>query len=113
MKKSKLGLVLLILAAMGGAALQGAISTSQRAALVALYSATNGDSWTNSTNWKAGTPEPDGFGPVGSENTWYGVTTNAGNTFVLGLSLASNNLSGTIPAALGDLSQSRVPQPFQ
>jgi Leucine-rich repeat (LRR) protein len=73
-----------------------AIPSSQRDALLALYSATGGTSWTNHTNWG---------GASGTEGTWYGVTVynpGSGDT-VLTLDLHGNNLVGSLPAALGDL----------
>ena len=65
---------------------------NDRAALVALYNATDGTNWTNSTNWLTNTLLKD----------WYGVTTNDAG-WVSGLDLGNNNLSGPIPAALGEL----------
>ena len=64
-----------------------------RAALVALYNATDGDNWTNNTNWLSDEPLDD----------WYGVTTDAEGR-VTRLTLSSNNLAGTIPSELGTLS---------
>ncbi len=66
---------------------------ADRAALVALYEATGGDSWTNNTGWKSGDPLGD----------WHGVTTNSGGR-VTSLLLENNNLTGTIPSELGRLS---------
>ena len=63
-----------------------------RAALVALYNATNGPNWTNNTNWLSTAPL----------NQWHGVTTDA-NGRVTRLGLSSNQLSGTIPSELGSL----------
>ena len=62
--------------------------------LIALYNATGGANWSDNSNWLSTEPL----------NSWYGVTT-AANVLgrVTGLSLASNVLSGTIPAELGDL----------
>jgi PKD repeat protein/Leucine-rich repeat (LRR) protein len=60
-------------------------------ALEALYNATGGASWTNHTNWLSTEPV----------STWYGVTVT-GNR-VTGLDLSHNNLVGTLPAAIGDL----------
>ncbi|MCX6583611.1 MAG: hypothetical protein NT166_25840 [Candidatus Aminicenantes bacterium] len=36
----------------------GVIPASERAALIALYNSTNGDSWTNNSGWK---PPPFGY----------------------------------------------------
>ena len=66
---------------------------TDRAALVALYDATGGETWRNSTNWKTDAPLGE----------WYGVTTGAGGR-VTRLSLYSNKLTGPLPEALGDLS---------
>ena len=68
-----------------------------RLALVALYNATDGANWTNNTNWLSDEPLGD----------WRGVTTDA-NGHVTALDLARNNLAGTIPAELGDLSSLTV-----
>ena len=65
---------------------------SDRTALVALYNATGGASWITSTNWLSDRP-------LGA---WHGVTTNSDGR-VTDLSLASNQLTGPIPAWLGDL----------
>ena len=62
-------------------------------ALVALYSGTKGANWTNATNWASDAP-------LGG---WYGVTTDASER-VTELSLNDNNLQGTIPVELGQLS---------
>jgi Leucine-rich repeat (LRR) protein len=67
---------------------------SQRNALVALYTSTNGAGWTNRTNW---------LGAPGTECTWFGVTCNSGGTAVTKVLLPSNNLVGTIPPDIGDL----------
>ena len=63
-----------------------------RAALTALYHATNGDGWYDNTNWLSDAP---------LEN-WYGVTTN-GDGRVIGLDLYNKNLTGQIPVALSRL----------
>ena len=68
-----------------------------RAALVALYNATNGGNWSNNTNWLSNRPLGE----------WHGVTTdNEGR--VSWLDLNGNQLSGSIPAELGSLSNLRV-----
>lgn len=68
------------------------LEITDRDALVALYHATGGDHWTNNENWLSDAP-------IG---TWYGVTTDESDR-VIELILWFNNLSGTIPPELGDL----------
>ena len=74
-----------------------------RAALVALYNATDGPNWVNNENWLNDAPLRD----------WYGVATD-GQGRVTGLNLGgiwnpeerkydSNGLSGPIPTELGNL----------
>ena len=77
----------------GDALAQGSVATD-KAALEALYDATNGPNWTTSANWK--TTEPI--------SAWHGVTTDTVTGRVTHLALFGNELSGTIPAELGDLS---------
>ena len=67
-------------------------ANSDREALMALYDATDGENWTNNTNW--GSNEDLG--------EWYGVTTDSDGR-VERLNLRDNGLSGQIPAELGDL----------
>ena len=77
------------------AVFQGAVPDAvERAALVALYNATGGSSWDDNTNWLNGTSHTD-FA------TWKGVTVINGDVFWLRLS--RNNLSGSIPDELGNL----------
>ena len=63
-----------------------------RAALVALYNATDGANWTNKTNWLSDKPLGE----------WHGVTTNDGGR-VTNLHININKLSGRIPMELGNL----------
>ena len=65
---------------------------AERAALVALYNATDGDNWTNNDKWLS--EEPLG--------NWHGVTTDE-NGRVTELRLSSNGMSGPI-SDLGALS---------
>ena len=63
-----------------------------RAALEALYYATDGDNWTNNAGWL-----------INKElNDWHGVTTNE-NGRVTKLELGGNGLAGTLPSELGNL----------
>ena len=73
------------------AAAQGSAATD-RAALEALYDATGGPGWTDSTNWRTAAPLDE----------WHGVSTDTAGR-VTRLDLPGNGLTGPIPAALGDL----------
>ena len=73
---------------------------SDRAALVALYNATEGGSWITRTNWLSGRPLDE----------WHGVTTDSDGR-VTALNLSSNSLYGALPAALGDLSNLTSAEP--
>ena len=68
------------------------VDTADREVLAALYNATDGDNWAFNNNWLSDS----------SLGTWYGVTHDNGR--VTGLYLNGNRLSGSIPAALGNLS---------
>ena len=61
-------------------------------ALIALYHATGGMDWTNHENWLSDLPLYD----------WYGVSVRDDGR-VRVLDLTSNNMTGTLPATLGDL----------
>ena len=75
----------------GDALAQGSVA-DDKAALETLYDATDGSNWTTNTNWK--TDEP--------LSAWHGVYTDTDGR-VTQLSLSGNQLTGTIPAALGGL----------
>ena len=75
---------------------------AERNALIDLYMSTNGDSWFNNDGWKEPPRDMDGFAMPGTENSWYGVTCNASGN-VIELILNENNLTGTIPDLIGDL----------
>ena len=68
-----------------------AVPDAERAALVAIYDATDGDNWTENMNWKSQEPVRD----------WYGVMVENGAVTMLDLS--DNNLTGEIPSEIGDL----------
>ena len=68
-----------------------------RAALVALYNATDGPNWVNNDNWLTDAPLGD----------WNGVRTDDFGRVVY-LALALNNLSGPIPPELGNLSNLKL-----
>ena len=66
-----------------------------RMILEAFYDATGGDNWDNNARWKT------------DEVSWFGVETNRVGE-VIGLELNDNNLTGTIPVGLADLSKLRT-----
>ena len=70
---------------------QGGVE-SDRTALEALYDATDGPGWTESTSWNTSAPLGE----------WYGVTTDADGR-VTGLDLHDNGLDGFIAPELGSL----------
>ena len=73
-----------------------------RAALVAFYNATGGPNWTNNSGWLTDAP-------VGQ---WHGVSTNdSGRVTTLGLA-DERQLSGELPAELGNLTALYEPVPY-
>ena len=68
------------------------VADLDRAALEALYHATDGPNWRNNDNWLTDAPLGD----------WYGVATDASGR-VGTLDLLKNDLTGPIPPELGDL----------
>ena len=67
---------------------------SEREVLVRLYEFTDGPNWTRSNNWLTDAPLGD----------WYGVDTDALG-HVVELNLFRNNLAGSIPSELGNLTR--------
>lgn len=63
----------------------------EREALIALYKATNGDNWTNNTNWCSDKPISE----------WYGIIKNPDGSLLI--SLNNNNLVGQLPDELMNL----------
>ena len=74
----------------------GGESEEDRAALVALYNATDGPNWSNNRNWNSDAPLGD----------WHGVSTAGGR--VTHLLLHDNRLTGSIPTSLGSLENLEV-----
>ena len=67
---------------------------TDREALIALYNSAGGSGWTASDGWDS----------AQTLDTWHGVTLD-GDGRVMGLALAGNNLSGTVPASLSTLTK--------
>lgn len=65
---------------------------AQRNALMAFYNGTDGDNWLNRLNWDVGN----------DLGTWHGVTTD-GSGNVTSIALSYNNLVGTLPTEVGEL----------
>lgn len=68
------------------------INQADSLALVALYKSTGGSGWINNQNWLSSSPV----------NTWHGVTVR--HKRVISLDLNNNNLTGTIPSSIENLS---------
>ncbi len=83
---------LFLLTMVFGTSAQAVISPSERAALIDLYTSTNGLDWD--------------IGASGQECSWSGVTcaeVSPGKHVVTDLGLSDSGLSGTIPASIGNL----------
>ena len=72
------------------------IRAAEREALVALYNSTDGGNWTNNTGWLLSD----------DHCSWSGVDCLGGGR-VTTVNLDSNNLTGSIPAELGNLTALR------
>ncbi len=72
------------------------VENPDRAALVALYEATDGPNWTRNENWLSDAPL----------GTWHGVQTDSTGR-VVSLVLGGNALTGTVPPQLGLLTSLR------
>jgi hypothetical protein len=73
-------------------AVQTQIDEEECNALVDLYTSTNGANWTNNTGWNE----------TNTPCSWHGVSCSGGH--VAHLNLFNNQLSGSIPDSLGNLS---------
>lgn len=78
---------------------QAQIPSTQCNALKALFASTDGENWTNKSNWGTGLPD-----------TWAGVFIIPATGDVTTVDLDSNNLIGTLPVELGNLTGLRTLQ---
>jgi Leucine-rich repeat (LRR) protein len=97
MFKARLSLLILVLMspltqAATDCAVVTEIPSTECEVLIALYNSTNGDSWKNHNGWNE----------TNTPCSWYGVTCNGGH--VSEIRLYNNELGGTIPPELGNLS---------
>ncbi|WP_299242517.1 immunoglobulin domain-containing protein [uncultured Aquimarina sp.] len=72
------------------------VSESEKQALIDLYNSTDGANWTNNTNWLTDAPVCD----------WYGITVE--NDLVISINLAQNNLVGSLPYTINNISNLRA-----
>ena len=77
----------------------GAIPSTERVALVAIYSALDGPNWGDHTNW---------LGPAGSECSWVYVTCDTAGSTVIQLDVSWNKARGVLPKEIGDLTNLEV-----
>jgi Leucine-rich repeat (LRR) protein len=68
-------------------------TNTETSALTDLYSATAGSSWTDNTGWETDS----------DINNWYGISAGCGSAEVTAIQLATNNLAGTIPDSIRQL----------
>ena len=87
-------LIIPVLFALAASVAEAAIPDAERQVLIAIYNGTGGAGWTNSTNWN---------GAAGTECTWFGVICDGGQTTVTSIDLNTNNLTGSLPATLNNL----------
>jgi Leucine-rich repeat (LRR) protein len=91
-----LGLALLFILPLGQAATDCAVVTEiptvECEALIALYDSTDGENWKRNTGWNV----------TNTPCSWRGITCDGGHVTVI--TLESNQLTGSIPAELGNLS---------
>lgn len=87
-------LVFCFLSALSFRSFSQAVDINDSLALVDLYDSTDGANWNSNTNWL-----------TGNVSTWTGVTVENGR--VTSLSLNDNNLSGSIPSSIENLTELR------
>ena len=87
-------LIIPVLFALAASVAEAAIPAAERQALIDIYNGTGGAGWTTNTNWN---------GDAGTECTWFGVICDGGQTTVTSIDLNTNNLTGSLPATLNNL----------
>lgn len=91
---SLLRFLIIIVSSMAVTSASALVPQAQRDALVALHISTDGANWTTNTNWPVGDPCAD---------DWYGIYCDSSDN-IKWLQLVDNNLAGTIPPELANLS---------
>ncbi len=72
------------------------VSQSEFDALVAFYNATNGDNWTDNSNWDINAT------PADVTSDWYGLTVANGHITEINMADNGNNLTGYLPTQIGN-----------
>jgi len=90
------GIVAAIAVTFAAAGAQAAIPATERQALLDLYAQTHGAQWIQNDGWGGG---------AGSECDWTGIQCTPDQQHVMYLDLSSNNLVGTLPSSLSNLTQ--------
>ncbi|MBK1647726.1 RHS repeat-associated core domain-containing protein [Rhabdochromatium marinum] len=105
-KKAAISMLLLSSVCLWQQPAQAAIPASERAALIALYDATDGENWIDKTGWLGAVGTECGW-EAGTGQGWYGVycSSDANGSHVVAIEIIGNQLGGSIPAELGQLSQ--------
>ena len=77
------------------------VASSELSALLDLYTATGGAGWIDSSQWTLIATDP-------CDDSWFGVACDGGvPAHVTAITLSRNNLTGTLPSSLGQLSALR------
>jgi hypothetical protein len=82
--------------------ISAAVPAKERAALIAFYNSTGGDTWSDNHGWKDEPLEADGFGAIGSEGTWNGIVVSGDHVIEIVFPWYTYP-KGTLPPELGDL----------
>ena len=91
---------LLLVSAIGTTLTVSATTAEERSDLITLYLDTQGGGWTDNTGWCSGSCPligPPLFNTSGTECSWNGIACDS-NEHVIGISLGSNNLIGSLPS---------------
>jgi hypothetical protein len=88
--------VVFFIAFLGMSAAKAAIPAAERNVLLAIYDDGDGANWTHNDGWG---------GASGTECGWYGISCDGAGDHITMIDLSENNLIGTLPTSLQDLTQ--------
>ncbi len=92
MKKTLLPLAVLLTSFLAYRKASAQANTTDSLAMIDLYNSTNGPGWTNHSNWLTSAPL----------YSWFGIF-SGDSIHVQVITLNNNNLVGTLPSSLGNL----------